>query len=676
MASKTKIRGITIELGADTSGLDKALKGVNSQLKTTQSALNDVNKLLKLNPGNVTLLQQKQKGLTSAINETKAKLKELKSVQKDAVSPEQWDAVQREIIETENNLKSLTKELKDFGSVGAQQIAAVGKKVSEFGQKLTDIGSKMTTRVTLPIVAGFTAAASAASDYDENINKLEVAFGKYAKEVRDFTDNALEQYGLSKLAASEAAASFGALSKGMGLSEKKAATLSKELTGLSADLASYFNMSNEDAANALTGIFTGETESLKRLGVVMTQVNLEDFAARQGKVYKEMSEAEKVMLRYEYVMEKTADAQGDYARTSDGTANSVKTFKSAIQDLGTVIGSEVLPMVTPLIQGITNLVKKISDLPQPVRRVIVIAGTVVAAIGPVLTAIGSISTGVGALMQMLPGLISAIGPFLSTGAIVVGLIAAAALIIKNWDKIKEVAQKVMKTISAAWDNLRRDMVATFENARSFIVNGWNNLRNGVVNVVSTMRNNIISVFDGIKSRIQTIISSVKDWIVDKFTAAKDGVVKVWNTVTNAIKKPINGIITMINGVIGAVEAAINWILNGLNRIKVSVPSWVPGIGGRTFGFNLGQVRFGRISYLAKGGSIGEGEQAIVGENAPEYLRVVNGRAIVTPIDQSRTDNSIVTINVYAQPGQSAQQIAQEVKRLFMREQEGRLAAYA
>ena len=248
MASKTRIRGITIELGADTSGLDKALKGVNSQLKTTQSALNDVNKLLKLNPGNVTLLQQKQKNLTQAIEETRQKLKSLKSVQRDSVSPEQWDAVQREIIETENNLKSLTKELKQFGSVGAQQVAAVGKKLSTIGQKLKDVGQKMTTYVTLPIIAGFTAAANSASDYEENINKLEVAFGKYAKEVQDFTDNALDQYGLSKLAASEAAASFGALAKGMDLSEKQAAALSKNLTGLSADLASYFNMSNEDAA--------------------------------------------------------------------------------------------------------------------------------------------------------------------------------------------------------------------------------------------------------------------------------------------------------------------------------------------------------------------------------------------------------------------------------------------
>lgn len=676
MASNTKIRGITIELGADVSGLSNALKGVNKELKSTQSTLKDVDKLLKLDPGNVTLLAQKQKNLTTAIGETKKKLTELKSVSKDSVSPEQWDAVQREIVETESSLKSLNKELKNFGSVGAQQVAAVGEKMKQVGSTMTSVGKKMSTYVTLPIVAGFTAAASAASDYDENINKLQVAFGKYAKEVQNFTDNALDQFGLSKLAASEAAASFGALAKGMGLSDKRAATLSKELTGLSADLASYFNMSNEDAASALEGIFTGQTQSLKRLGVVMTQVNLEDFARKQGKVYKEMSEGEKVMLRYEYVLDRTKDAQGDYARTSDGTANSLKTFKSAVQDLATTFGQEILPIITPVVQKITEIVKKISELPQPIKKIIVIGGMVVAAIGPILSGIGMLTTGIGGLMTAVPGLILALKPLLIGGAVVVGIVAAVALIVKNWDKIKATAIAVARAVSQGWNAMINGSKTGINTFVQFGVNKFNAFRSGVVNVVQTMRQNIVSVFDNIKSRIRDTVDSIKNWIVDKFTAAKDGVVNIWNKVATALKKPVNAIITMINGVITGLEAALNWIINGLNRIKFNIPSWVPGIGGKQFGINIANVSFGRINYLANGGSIGEGQHAIVGENAPEYLRVVNGRAIVTPIDTPRANTGNVTINVYAQPGQSAQAIAQEVKRIFIREQSGRLAAYA
>ena len=675
MASK-RIQGITIEIGGDTTKLQTALKGVDSQLKSTESALRDVDKLLKLNPGNVTLLTQKQKGLTSAIEETKKRLETLKQASKEAMTPEQQDALQREIIETQNKLESLTKEMKNFGSVGQQQVVAVGEKLSNLGTKLTGIGKKMTTYVTLPIVAGFTAAANAASDYDENINKLEVAFGKYAKEVRQFTDNALDQFGLSKLAASEAAASFGALAKGMGLSDKKAATLSKELTGLSADLASYFNLSNEDAASALEGIFTGQTQSLKKLGVVMTQVNLEDFAAKQGKVYKEMSEGEKVLLRYEYVLDRTKDAQGDYARTSDGTANSIKTFKSAIQDLGTTFGREILPIITPVVQKITELIKKISALPEPIKKIIVIGGMVVAAIGPILTSVGSLITAVGTLMKLAPALVLAAKPLLIGGAIVVGIVAATALIIKNWDKIKAAGIAVGKAVTQGWNAMVNGIKSGVQAFVQFGVNGFNNLRNGAINVVQSMRQGITSAFDNIKSRIRETVDSIKTWIVDKFTAAKDGVVSIWNKVTTALKKPVNAIITMINGLLTGLEAMLNWIINGLNKIQFNIPEWVPGIGGKRFGINIANVAFGRINYLANGGSIGEGQHAIVGENAPEYLRVQNGRAIVTPLAQNRTNTENITINVYARPGQDVRALAQEIKTVLVREQQQRSAVYA
>lgn len=692
MASK-RIQGITIEIGGDTTQLQKALKGVDSQLRSTQSALKDVDKLLKLDPGNVTLLTQKQKNLTSAITETKERLETLKTASKEAMSPEQQDALQREIIETENNLKSLTDEMRQFGSVGAQQVAAVGKKLEDVGQKMTSIGGKMTTRVTLPIVAGFTAAAASASDYEENINKIEVAFGKYADEVRAFSDNAMDQFGLSKVAASEAVASFGALAKGVGLAEKRAAELSKGLTGLSADLGSYFNMSNEDSASALEGIFTGQAQALRKFGVVMSETNLEDYAARQGLVYKEMSEAERVMVRYNYVLEKTKDAQGDYARTSDGTANTIKTFQAAISDLGTALGQEVLPIITPIVQKLTEMIKKFSELPEPVKKTVVIVGGLVAAVGPLLSAIGSITQGVGALLKLAPlltgasgigGLITSIGalgaeiaPFLAAGAVIVGLVAAVALIIKNWDKISEAAKKMGRAIADTWNAMKTNIINAFEGAKSWVVNGWNMLKSNVVNTVTNIKNTVVQTFENIKTSIATKIEAVKNGIVEKFNAAKEGVVNIWHKIVDALKKPVNGIIGLINGVIGGLEAAINWIINGLNRIQVTIPSWVPGIGGRTFGVNLRNVQFGRINYLANGGVLKEGQQAIVGENAPEYLRVVNGKAIVTPLQQTRTEtNNNTTINIYAQPGQDVKAIAREVENVLARQQMQRSAAYA
>ena len=149
----TKIRGITIELGADASGVQKALKGIDSQLKTTQANLKDIDKLLKFNPGNTDLLIQKQKNLESAISLTGQRLDELKKAQGNvAQGSAEWDALQREIIDTEGKLKSLEGEYKNFGSVASQQIKAVGSSLQDAGGKVTEFGEKLT-----PVSAAATA---------------------------------------------------------------------------------------------------------------------------------------------------------------------------------------------------------------------------------------------------------------------------------------------------------------------------------------------------------------------------------------------------------------------------------------------------------------------------------------------------------------------------------------
>jgi phage-related minor tail protein len=135
VASK-RIAGITIEIGGDTTKLQTALKGVDRQIGITSTRLRDVDKLLKLNPGNVTLLTQKQKYLTTEIDKTKERLKQLKAVSKDSLSSEQWDALQREIIDTEGKLKNLETQSGQFGSVLGQQIKAVGGKIKEIGGKI------------------------------------------------------------------------------------------------------------------------------------------------------------------------------------------------------------------------------------------------------------------------------------------------------------------------------------------------------------------------------------------------------------------------------------------------------------------------------------------------------------------------------------------------------------
>ena len=157
-----KIKGITIELDADCTKLNNALKTSEDQIRSSVSKLKDINKLLKVDPGNTELLTQKYNALKNEIAGAEEKVKTLKSVQEQMqregkVGTEEYDKLQREIVETEQKVKSLTKEMKEFGSVSAQQIAAAGEKMKDVGNKISGVGDSMTRNVTMPIAGASVA---------------------------------------------------------------------------------------------------------------------------------------------------------------------------------------------------------------------------------------------------------------------------------------------------------------------------------------------------------------------------------------------------------------------------------------------------------------------------------------------------------------------------------------
>lgn len=172
-----RIKGITIEIDGDTTGLSKALKGVNSDLKAAQNGLNDVNKLLKLDPGNVELLRQKQEYLNDAIGSTEEKiqkereaLEQMKNSDGFDKNSEQARALERQIIADEQALESLKNQAKEFGSVGAQQFKQVGEKVQAVGEKMTSVGTAMTKNVTAPIVGVGALAIKSFKDVDAGMD--------------------------------------------------------------------------------------------------------------------------------------------------------------------------------------------------------------------------------------------------------------------------------------------------------------------------------------------------------------------------------------------------------------------------------------------------------------------------------------------------------------------------
>ena len=279
------------------------------------------------------------------------------------------------------------------------------KKLKDFGDSTKAIGKSMSIYVTAPITLAGGAAIKFASDFQESLNKVDVSFKNSSQEVKDFAKTTLESFGIAEGTALDMAALFGDMSTSMGLSTAEAANLSTSLVGLAGDLASFKNMNIEEVTTALNGVFTGETESLKRLGIVMTEVNLKQFAMEQGitKNIKLFTQAEKVQLRYNYVMAQTTNAQGDFARTSDGAANQMRIFQETLKELGAEFGQILLPIFTKIITKVNGLLKEFRALTPQTKKVIIVIAGVVAAIGPLLFAIGTLTS------TVIPALITGFG---------------------------------------------------------------------------------------------------------------------------------------------------------------------------------------------------------------------------------------------------------------------------
>lgn len=202
------------------------------------------------------------------------------------------------------------------------------------------------------------AAIDLGSDVQEVQNVVDTAFGDMAYKAEAFASTAITQFGMSTLAAKKTASNYMAMARGMGVVPEAASDMSIALAGLSGDVASFYNLSQEEAALKLAGVFTGEGEALKSIGVVMTEANLEAFALSQGmkKQYKDMSQAEKVALRYSFVMDSLNLAQGDFAKTSTGWANQTRILSMQWQEFMSIIGQALITVLRPLVIVLNQIV--------------------------------------------------------------------------------------------------------------------------------------------------------------------------------------------------------------------------------------------------------------------------------------------------------------------------------
>ncbi len=249
-----------------------------------------------------------------------------------------------DLVVNQNNFNRQMAGIQGLAKKAGAALAAAFavKKIIDFGKSAIELGSDLT----------------------EVQNVVDVTFPKMSKQIDAFAKNAALSFGLSETMAKKFTGTFGAMAKAFGFSEGAAYDMSTTLTGLAGDVASFYNLSQDEAYTKLKSVFTGETETLKDLGIVMTQNALDSYALANGygKVTAKMSEAEKVALRYQFVQDQLALATGDFTRTSDSWANQVRILKLQFNSLKATIGQGLINVLTPVIQVINTIIGKLMSL--------------------------------------------------------------------------------------------------------------------------------------------------------------------------------------------------------------------------------------------------------------------------------------------------------------------------
>lgn len=244
------------------------------------------------------------------------------------------------------------------------------KQISGAGKFAENSMLKSFGRIKHAIIGGLSIGALGAfskscidlgSDLSEVQNVVDVTFPAMSSQVNEFAKNAINQFGLSETVAKRMTGTYGAMSKAFGFSEKAAYDMGTSLTGLAGDVASFYNIDPTEAYTKLKSVFSGETETLKDLGIVMTQNALDQYAMANGfgKTTAQMTEQEKVMLRLQFVTEQLSAAGGDFARTSDSWANKVRVLSLNFQSLKATIGQGMINVLSPLISLLNTVITKL-----------------------------------------------------------------------------------------------------------------------------------------------------------------------------------------------------------------------------------------------------------------------------------------------------------------------------
>lgn len=330
-----------------------------------------------------------------------------------------------------------------------------------------------------------------ASDLEEVQNVVDVVYGDMSNAVDNWSKTAAKNFGLSETLAKKYAGLYGAMSKSFDFATEDALTMGTTLAGLAGDVASFYNISVEDAYKKLKSVYSGETETLKDIGVVMTQTALDQYALAHGygRTTKEMSEQEKVALRYRFILDKLSEANGDYLRTSDNWANMVRTAKLEIQSLSGEVGSELMPAAKIVFSSAVNGIK-----------------TVLAYMKPVASGISLITQGWVASSK--------------STKVFIAVSVGAAVALMNFNKIVAITKSVTLLASGAIKILNMNLLTTLTAAQA--LKGALGIVAVVAGVIGAVKliSGISKAFDNMEEKAKKPASSINEMALSSDNAAE------------------------------------------------------------------------------------------------------------------------------------------------------------
>lgn len=546
---------------------------------------------------------------------------------------------------------------------------AVEKKFGKLGGSLDKVGQASGKLLAGGLLAGGAAMVKfgdKASDLAETQNKVNQIFGEdSAKALDKFAGGAAIAMGQSKQQALDAAATFGVFGKSAGLAGDDLVGFSSDMTTLASDMASFNNTDPQEAIDAIGAALRGESEPIRRFGVLLDDATLKSEAMKLGliKTTKQaLTPQQKVLAAQSAIMKQTADQQGDFARTSDGLANKQRILKARMENLGAAVGKIAVPAMQKLTDAGLKAVGWISQHQRLVGTLVVVFGGlagVLYGVSAAMRAYTAITKAWQAITKIAAAVQWALNAAMSANPIGLVVVAIAALVAglviayKKSETFRKIVNAAFHAVGAAAKAAFGFVVRVATGAFQWIKGNWPKLLAILTGPIGIAVLVIAKNWDKIKAGA----TRVKDWIVDRFNA----VVGFFRSIPGRITSAASG---MWDGIKNSFKSAINTIIGWWNNLSfsINIPDGIPGLPD-SFSINTPN-----IPYLARGTSSFGGGFAVVGERGPELVNLPRGTS-VTPAGRTADllgggVNIIVQGNLFG----DARAIARELERLLRAEE--------